>query len=242
MALVAVAAVVIGAWYRAAGPRGLASGVGLWTVAIVVKVPVALTLISPLVALSREKLPYGWAVTFGGLAAGLWSAACEMGTTWLAVRCWPSLAQDRRTAVAVGLGAGALEALLLGASAALAAVAALSNLPGTEPVRSTIEETTAVPLFWLVGPLERIQAIVCHVATRTLVLFGVVHDRPRSVWLGFALFAALDSLAAAAKIAGATTGSTIWFVEASFVPITVLSAIALAKHQWTRVAPATQQR
>lgn len=87
----------------------------------------------------------------------------EIGITLAAALLWRRLAAESKRAVAIGVGAGLFEALLLGAWALVFSVVAVASKPNS----------ASAPLFWLAAPVERVITIACHIASRTLVLRAV---------------------------------------------------------------------
>ena len=138
-------------------------GAGLWAVAVALKVVCALLTNKVAIEFMKENLSYRLFVIGGGLFVGVQSSLCEIGLTLLAVLVWRKLGTDANRAIGVGIGAGAFEAFLLGIASFVAILTCLAGLPGTEKVREGIDTMAAVtPLFWLVAPIERIIAILCH--------------------------------------------------------------------------------
>ena len=66
------------------------------------------------IGLLQGHLPHAWFLVAGGLFIGIQSSACEIGLTLLAGLRWKQLGQSTGRAIAVGVGAGAFEAFLLG--------------------------------------------------------------------------------------------------------------------------------
>jgi hypothetical protein len=66
------------------------------------------------------------------------------------------------------------------------------------------------PLLWLVGPVERVIAIVCHAACRGLVLVGAHERRGGMIALGLSIFALLDGIAGAGQVSGLLGAASMW--------------------------------
>lgn len=117
MTLVAVFAA--GLWLRRSGQpaRWTWAGAGLWTVAVAVKMIIAVLINAAVISFLAAHLSHGAMVLTGSVFIGLQSTICEMGLTWLAGRIWPVLGRGGARAVGVGVGAGSFEALLLGLAA-----------------------------------------------------------------------------------------------------------------------------
>jgi hypothetical protein len=212
-------------------------GAALWTIAVAIKVGIAIATNGPVYGSMQAALPYPLYLILGGLYGGLQSSFCEIGLTWLAVRKWPQLGQNADRAIGIGFGAGAFEAFLLGLGAAVAVAVAMSGLEGAKAVRDQFDmatETTAV--FWLVGTAERIIAVLCHASSRALVLLGVVYRRPWMVFWGFAIFTILDGLGTAVHLTGRLGTFSLWWIELSILPMALISIPILrwCYSQWGR--------
>jgi uncharacterized membrane protein YhfC len=113
-----------------------------------------------------------------GLSAGL----CEEGARYLAYRFWIKDARHWRQALMFGAGHGGTEAIILGLLAGIGTIniltlsrTDLSTLPVTPEQLATIQQQLSVALgypWWypLLGTLERVIAILNHLALAVLVL------------------------------------------------------------------------
>ncbi len=230
MILVAAAAVICWRRISRAGFRWFWIGAGLWTIAVAVKVGCALVGNKAVIGLLKDNLPYPLLVVCGGLFVGLQSSLCEIGFTLLAVWIWRVLGRDAGRAIALGVGAGAFEAMLLGLGSLVAVAVAIAGLPGTEPIRQELDKAAAtIPLFWLVAPVERVIAILCHASSRALVLLGVAQRRWVMVFWGFAIFTLLDGIAGAAHVSGKLGTFSVWWIELAILPFGLVSIEILAR-------------
>lgn len=224
MILVAVAAALF--WKRRSSVkwRWLWVGAAVWVVGVAVKI--GLHLLS-------AKAVFGWLeanlsgtayVVVGGAYVGVQSALCEIGLTLVAVLIWRRLAKDAARGIGIGVGAGAFEALLLGVGTLVGIGAALYGMPNAEPVLSELAKSAHVtPLIWLVPPVERIIAILCHTSSRALVLLAVARRRWLLALSGFLLFAALDGIVGAAWVAEAVGTFNMWLIELAIAPLALIS-------------------
>jgi hypothetical protein len=249
---------VVAAWYWRQRSGVLARwfwlGAGLWTVAVLAKVVIALfsnpavisflkgelaldldnlqSLFSnpPVISILKDHLSFLPFIVAGGLYLGIESSLCEIGLTWLAVLRWRELGRDSGRAIAIGVGSGAFEAFLLGLAALAGVLAAMAGVPGTE---GSVEEITKLsattPLWWLLGPVERVTAIICHASSRALVLLGTRYGRGGMVALGFLIFTLLDGAAGAAILSGVVTEGALWWFE---LAISVFAIISLPILRW----------
>jgi uncharacterized membrane protein YhfC len=199
-------------------------GAGLWAVAVILKILCALLTNVVVLGFLKKTLSYPFLIVGGGLFVGIQSSLCEIGLTLLAVFFWRKLGEGAGRAIGIGIGAGSFEAVLLGLSSLTAMVALLAGVPGTEKVREGIETAAAVtPVFWLVGPAERIIAIPCHASSRALVLLGATARKPMMVVYGFILFTVLDGIAGAAHVSGKMGQFSIWWIELAVLPFALIS-------------------
>jgi hypothetical protein len=224
MILVAVVAV----WYwkqaSAAQWRWFWLGAGLWTVAVLAKVVIALFTNPLVIGFFKDRLSHWPFVVAGGLYLGIESSLCEIGLTWLAGLRWKEIGRDSGRAIAVGVGAGAFEAFFLGLAALAGVLAALAGVPGTEAIRDDIQKAAATtPLYWLLGPVERITAIICHASSRALVLLGTRYGSGGMVALGFLIFTLLDGTAGGAILSGLMGKVSMWWYELAFAVFAIVS-------------------
>jgi hypothetical protein len=230
MMLVAVVAVVF--WRRKshAAFRWFWIGAGLWTVAVAVKVGVALLSNKAVIGLLKAHLSDSLLLACGGLFAGIESSLCEIGLTLLAVLIWRQLGKEAGRAIAVGVGAGAFEAFLVGVGVLVPVIIVLAGLPAAEKLSDQLGMAAAIaPLSWLAGPVERVIAILVHASSRALVLLGVAHHRVGMILAGFAIFTAVDAVAGAAHISGKLGTFSVWWIELAILPLALVSIPIL---QW----------
>lgn len=224
MILVATAAVIY--WRRVSKLplRWFWLGAGLWTVAIVLKVICSLLTDAAVMGFMKRNLSYPSLVIGGGLFIGIQSSVFEIGLTLLAVLVWRQLGKDAERAVGIGIGAGAFEAMLLGIAALIGVLTVLAGVQGTEKVREGIDTAAAVtPFFWLLAPVERMIAILCHASSRALVLLGVTKRKPMMVFWGFLLFTMLDGVVGAAHVSGKIGKISMWWIELAILPFALIS-------------------
>jgi len=224
MMLVAVVAVV--EWYRISGvqARWFWVGAGLWTIAVVLKLVCALLTNAAVLGFLKGVLPHALFVVGGGLYVGVQSSLFEMGFTLLAGLLWRQLGKDSARAIAIGVGAGAFEAFLLGFAMTAGITALLFGAPGTENVGEQLKAQEAVtPLLWLAGPVERIIAVLVHASTRGLILLGITFRKPLMVFWGFLIFTSLDGVAGAALVSGSLGTISAWWIELALLPFALIS-------------------
>jgi hypothetical protein len=230
--MVLVALVAVWYWPRVAGQRACWFWIGaaLWTVAVIVKIGIALLSNATVIGFLKSHLSYVPYVAAGGAYLGVQSSVCEIGLTLLAGLRFRQLGRDAGRAIAVGIGAGAFEALLLGVASIAGIIAWLSGAPGTETVGDELRKVAAsTPLFWLLAPVERITAVICHASSRALVLLGIYHRRGGMIALGFLIFTLLDGVAGASQLSGRLGSVSMWWFELAF---SVFAFVSLPLLRW----------
>jgi hypothetical protein len=225
MLLVSVFAVVV--WRRAAGVefKWFWAGAGLWAAAVALKVAFSVLAHRTVVDLLRRALTSSLFLPGAGLYLGAVSAAFELGLTWLAARRWRRLGCDPGRAIAVGVGAGAVEGLLLGLVMLGNGFAAAAGEMDAEDLRDMQARAAVTSLFWLVLPTERVIALLGHASTRALVLLGVAGRRPWMVFLGFTAFTLVDGVVGA--FSHEFVGRSMWWLELAVLPFNLAAVASL---------------
>jgi uncharacterized membrane protein YhfC len=230
MALISMASLLI--WRKVSRVEVKWFGVGalLWVVAVALKWGCGLLINATVIGHLKDALRPPYSIAAAGLFIGAESSAFEIGVTWVAARWWPKLGRDAGRAIAIGVGAGAVEALLLSLPLLAGALALLVGVEDAEDIRKTMQTTaTTTPLFWLVLPVERLIALLGHASTRALVLLGVAQGKPLMVLGGFLLFASTDGIAGAFLVAGSPRSHSVWWMELAVLPGALVSLPIL---QW----------
>jgi uncharacterized membrane protein YhfC len=224
MLLVGVAAVWF--WRRRTGAdwRWFAAGAAIWAVGVVLKFAWAIPLNGPILTAMEGTLPHNVYLPVGSVYIGTVTGVFEIGVTLIAALIWRKITHDASRGVAVGVGAGAFEAVLLG-SAALVAVTVVLVASGAARQQLVAAMTSsATPLVWLVGPVERIITLLCHTSSRALVLMGVA----RGKWFwpfisGFALMTLIDSVAGYVHLGDLVGKLNFWIVYLVLAPAAIAS-------------------
>jgi hypothetical protein len=220
---VALVAVAVWRWYAPSPYRWFWAGAGVWLLAVILKVISATVGNAFVLGAVKSNLPESMHATAGGLYIGLQSSVFEMGFALGAALIWRGMTREANRAAAFGVGAGAVEAAILGLAGFVTTLTILTGVPSTETLRGEFDKVAAVPLFWLIAPVERAIAIPVHVASRLLVLLGVASGRRLPIVLGFALFTLLDGAAGVAHLSGMVGRLELWQVEFSLMPFAVVS-------------------
>jgi hypothetical protein len=179
--MVAVGAAAVYVWRRHAGAGYFLLGAVFWAAAIALKIALDLTVSPSLKAMLPQTLAGVLAL---GLYYGLRTGILESGIPWGAAR----LARLKPTfgqAVAIGIGAGAAEAVTLGALSLLTVLAFIlapglveAYPPATQAALRLQFSLPFIPLpVW-----ERLFALFCHVFAMVLALYAL-----RAGWRWLAL-------------------------------------------------------
>jgi uncharacterized membrane protein YhfC len=249
MILVAMACVWF--WRRRSGVawRWFWVGAGLWLVAVLVKFAIAIPFHEPILEGLKASLPHWAYLTTGTIYGGVMTGITEILFVLIAALIWRRMAATADRGVAIGVGAGAFEAALLGLAGAVMVIAGSlreATPAGTYAVEVTTTEAVgewhlhihdgpaqpnapredASSAFWtkaLVGPIERVLTILCHIGSRVLVLLAVARRRWDLFWYGFALLSGVDALATFFWITGKVGTMSPWLMEALLAPFGLVS-------------------
>lgn len=198
-------------------------GAGVWSVGVALKLAWAISLNPPILRALESLLPHSAYLVAGSIYVGLLTGVFEIGITLLAGLVWKQMTADAARGVAVGVGAGGFEAVLLGAATMAAAATALVDPSSAVSGSFAVAASTQIRLFWLVGIVERILAIACHASSRALVLFGVARRGWWPVVAGFLLMSAVDAVAGFAILSGMVGQVNPWWIELAIAPFAVAS-------------------
>src|SRR5205085_10619814 len=117
------------------------------------------------------------------------------------------------------------------AAVMIAAVAvAATGLPIGEEICQALVESKArtTPLLWLIGPVERLLAMLGHASSRALVLLGLAHQSRWMIFGGFAIFTIVDGIGGAGLVFFKTHAAfSLWWIELAIVPPALLSVFIL---------------
>ncbi|GMV99983.1 MAG: hypothetical protein AMXMBFR84_11220 [Candidatus Hydrogenedentota bacterium] len=226
--MIAVAACVLIGWRFGTGAawRWFALGALTWFVAMLGKVVSAWIFHPLLLPILSENLSYAFYMVAGSIYIGALTGVFEVGFVWVLGRLIPNAFRHRSAAIAVGVGAGAVEAFLLGAGMVLGYAASL----GSEQVHSQLSAMLhgsyeLNPVGWAIAPVERVLAIACHVGSRALVFYGLATGRGRYFWWGFLLLTAIDVVAGYVHLSGFMQLHSTWWVELALLPFALVSIV-----------------
>jgi hypothetical protein len=210
MMLVAIASVWLWRSRCDASWGWLWAGAALWTAAVVIKFAIAIPTNEPLFRHLKSSLPHWAYLTAGSIYGGALTGVTEVLFVFVAALIWRSMAATASRAAGVGVGAGAFEAALLAIGAALATIGIGQGKAGWSAVLLT-------------PALERVIAILCHVASRLLVIMAVASRRWSLFWCGFFLMSAMDGVATLFYLTGQVSSLSPWAIEAMLVPFGLVS-------------------
>jgi hypothetical protein len=181
----------------------------------------------PMLKVFLPLFPFSVYKIVGGLCMGLFSAIFEMGATIAAVVIWRQLGRDLPRAVAIGAGAGAFEALLLGLASVVGMLTILAGVPGREDAAAQVQRLSDSTRF-----LARRTDRTCNRDPGAHGLSRPAPSRHHSAPLvmaaaGFAVFTLLDGIAGYLQVADAMNRMSLWWVELSLVPAGLVSIVAL---------------
>jgi uncharacterized membrane protein YhfC len=226
MVFVGGAAVLWWRWQSQAKWRWFWVGAAVWFVGVVLKVVFSILLNQPILKAIDSFVPHTSYLLLGGLYVGLLTGIFEIGVTLVAALIWRRMADDAARGFAVGVGAGAFEAILLGFGVLLtSAVAITMGGPLRDRIAADVDIAANVTRLWWLGPsVERVIAIACHTSSRALVLWGVA--RGKWFWpfaAGFTIMTAIDAVAGYVHLAGLLGKVSLWWIELAVAPAAVLS-------------------
>ncbi len=199
--MIAVGAIAVYLWRRRAGAVYFLYGALFWMAAIAIKLVMDFTVTAPF----RELLPHTWVAALTiGLYYGLRTGLFESGIPYLSARL-SRLKPTFDQAVAIGIGFGAAEAILLGLGS-LVNVLVFITMP---EVISSYPQATQDALqmqlslaFIPIPVIERLTVLFCHIFATVLALYAI-----KAGWKWLALSIAIGVL---------LDGSIFWF--AYFIP------------------------
>lgn len=185
-------------------------GAIVWVVAVTLKFGFAILLNQRFQDLLSVSLSPPVAGPLYWLYIGLLTGVFECGAVlvfWARIRRY-----DFNTAVAFGIGFGAIEAVLLGVGGLIVTALAIAN-PALLPKK--IMDSFAVSAWAIPAPIiERIGAVFAHIFSCVLIIRAVQRNRLRYFWMAFVYKSMIDAVAAWAQLSFKVDSvSHIWIVE-----------------------------
>jgi len=199
---------------RRLGWRYLGLGALAWVVTVALKFAWAIPINPPLEHALSAVLPHWMSAPLFYLYAGALTGVFEVGVTYLVLRRTRLGYAPWKSALAFGIGFGAVEAALLALSPLLAVLTALASPNAVPPdMLSTLAQLNNV-LRGLAPVWERFFVVWAHILANMLIYHALAVGRPRWFWLAFAYKTALDTVAAAGQGVAASSLAGMWTVEA----------------------------
>ncbi|MCX6377088.1 MAG: YhfC family glutamic-type intramembrane protease, partial [Armatimonadetes bacterium] len=229
MILVGLTAVVLCQMMLRTRLRLFGLGALLWTVSVAVKVGLAVLGNKPVSHALHSVLPMFPADFVFWIYIGLLTGITEVGIFLVLTRFFQRRQWTWKDAASVGVGFGAIEAIMVAAS--IAAAVALGKMP----VGGTDISSALVP------SLERLIAIVVHTAAAVMIIYAITKGKWGWFWTSFAYKTGIDSVAGYLLLGGnAALGAHPWFVELClFGPFAYVGLVILfmLKNRWEAAPP-----
>lgn len=224
--MIAIAMLFMISWKKRTGTaiKWILLGGVLWAVGVFLKFLFGFLLNAPILQWLQSTLGKTYYLLMGSIYVGLLTGIFEIGVTLVFALLIKSMYEDYGKGIGIGIGAGGIEALLIGFSQIANTIFVLSNQAGSDAVMTAIAQASAsTPLLWLIGPVERVIAILCHTSSRALVLLGVLKRKYRYFWVGFIIMTAIDAIAGYVHLAGFLNRISMWWVELVLLPFALIS-------------------
>ena len=199
-------------------------GAAAWLISIIIKFLFAYWLNDPILGFIKSSFGQTGYLSFGSIYIGALTGIFEIGIALIFVLFIKKIYENAERGIGFGLGAGTIEAMLIGFSQVGALIMVISRSPGSSDVLAgygTIAGNT--PLLFLVAPVERIIAILCHTSSRALVVLAVTRRKQIYFWIGFLIMTGIDAIAGYVHLAGYVNTISTWWIELVLLPFALLS-------------------
>lgn len=199
-------------------------GGGVWAVGVILKFVFAILLNNPILMAINNVLNHTGYLVIGSLYIGSLTGIFEIGITLLLAILIKSTHRTPSRAIGIGIGAGCVEAILIGLSQFGNVIYVLSGAPGSGDVVGSLAQTMVInPVFFLLAPVERTLTILCHTSSRVLTFYAAARKKYLFFWAGFLLMTGLDAIAGYVHLAGLLNQITMWWIELALLPFAVIS-------------------
>ena len=191
--MIAVGAGAMAYWYlkyRTGLQYFLIGGI-LWAVAIGIKLVMDLTITQPIQAALLANLPVLTVVVIMSLYVGLRTGFLESGITYLVVKYTSLSRSGFNEAVALGIGFGGAEAIVLGVLS-LTSVLSLLLVPELQALLTPDVLAQFSPALIPFPIIERLFTLFIHVFAVVLVVYAVRSGELRWLWLSVLLKTVTD--------------------------------------------------
>ena len=204
--------------------RWLLVGAGAWFVGVIFKFVVAYFANAPVLEMIKSILGNAGYLTLGSVYVGLLTGVFEIGMTLAFALLIKGMYENAKHALSIGLGAGLVEALLIGFASIGNYLMVIMGTSNSDAISGALAQAAIVtPLLPLISPVERIIAILCHASSRVLVLFALAQRRQRFFWAGFLILTAIDAIAGYFHLSGLISKISTWWVELLLIPFAAIS-------------------
>jgi uncharacterized membrane protein YhfC len=172
--MMAVAIIAVAYWYSKKHPKAVyfAYGALFWGIAIAIKLVMDFTVSQPFYAWLYSSLPIDAAVLATGLYLGLRTGILENGVVFLGTKYSKLKEMSFNDAVAVGIGFGGIEALLLGILSLLT-ITTLLFQPNLVLIMPLSSQDQLKPIFIPIPIIERLFVLLGHVFATVLAIYAV---------------------------------------------------------------------
>ncbi|MDI7274393.1 MAG: YhfC family glutamic-type intramembrane protease [Anaerolineae bacterium] len=199
---------------RGPGRRYMLWGALAWVVTVALKFAWAIPINPPVERALKAALPAAVAGPVLYVYVGALTGVFEVGVTYLALRYTRLGRAPWGSALAFGIGFGAVEAGLLAVSPLVSALAALTSPASLPPGLLTELARVNDPLLGLAPVWERFFAVWIHVFSNVLIFHALAARRPRWFWLAFVFKTAVDTVAAGGQTLALGSLGSMWTFEA----------------------------
>jgi len=199
-------------------------GGGIWAIGVFLKFVFAFLLNAPILEWFQYVFGKTGYLLVGSVYIGVLTGVFEIGITLVFALFIKGMYENHRRGIGIGIGAGGFEALILGFSQIGNTILILSGHAGGDALMTAIAQASAsTPLLWLIGPVERVIAILCHTSSRALVLIGVAKKRYIYFWAGFLIMTTIDAIAGYVHLADLLNKISMWWIELALLPFALIS-------------------
>jgi uncharacterized membrane protein YhfC len=223
--------------------RWLLVGAGVWFVGVIFKFVAAYFANAPILELIKSILGNTGYLVIGSSYIGLLTGVFEIGMTLVFALMIKKMYENAQNALSIGLGAGLIEALLIGFASIGNYLMVIMGTPHTDTIMNAMTRAaTVTPLLVVVSPVERIIAILCHTSSRMLVLSALAQHRQRLFWTGFLILSVIDAIAGYFHLSGLLNKISTWWIELLLIPFAIISIpiIRWCLRNWRRTDTKTQ--
>lgn len=199
-------------------------GGGIWAVGVALKFAFAFSLNTPILAWITQVFGNTGHLIIGSAYIGTLTGIFEIGITLLFAVLIKKGYADPAQAIGIGIGAGTIEALLIGFSQIGSMVFVMAGFPGSNEALGSLAQTMSLnPLFFMLAPMERAITILCHTSSRVLALYAVMRRKYLYFWAGFLLMTLIDAIAGYVHLAGLMDRISMWYIELALLPFALIS-------------------